>query len=61
MIMPIRGSGHLSNRPKKVHFALFPYVIEIPARGEREEVENILKYVSNSEITENMGKWLKFK
>lgn len=59
--MPIKGNGDLWNRPKKVHFALFPYVLEIPARGEIEEVENILKYVSNSEITENRGKWFKFK
>lgn len=36
MIMPAQGVNELWNRPKKVHFALFPYVVEIPARSDIE-------------------------
>lgn len=52
--MPV---GETLVRPKKVHFALFPYVVEIPSRSDIDNdidsswvnIEDVDREISNSE------------
>ena len=57
MIMPANENSALWDRPKKVHFALFPYVVEIPSRSQIEngEYEDDMEYLSDVEMDESFG------